>query len=126
MPKEKNKGGRPLKYKTPEEMQIAIDEYFEKQIKPTICGLCLQLGFTDRHALLNYEKRDKFYTTIKNTKMRIQQYYEEHLVKPNNSGAIFALKQFRWTDKQDLNIKGNITLSQAINEALSGSDSEKE
>ena len=76
----KNKGGRPPRYKTAEEMQKVIDEYFEEctgrlytdekgepkldrfgneiylGAKPlTVTGLALALGFNSRLALLNYQ-----------------------------------------------------------------------
>ena len=99
--------GRPRKYETPEEMQEAIDSYFETNKKPTICGLTLALGFVERHALLNYEGYSKyFYATIKRAKTRIEKYYEENLMGNHVTGAIFALKNFDWKDNKDLNIGG--------------------
>jgi hypothetical protein len=69
---------RPRKYKKPQEMKKAIDAYFLKVKKemrpPTICGLTLALGFTDRHDLLNYEGYEKeFYAIIKKAKTQIEQ-----------------------------------------------------
>ena len=73
---------RPLKYKNKEELQAAIDKYFEScngtmltdndnnpvlnkygeavfinQKPPTVTGLALALGFNSRQALLNYQAR---------------------------------------------------------------------
>ena len=49
---------RPRKYKTVEEMQKAIDNYFmqcDAEEKPyTVVGLALALGFEDRRSLLDY------------------------------------------------------------------------
>lgn len=102
--------GRPLKYKTPEEMQIAIDRYFTTEVKPTVCGLALELGFVDRQSILDYQHKNKFSGTIKKAKMRIQRYYEEHLTGHNAAGSIFALKNFGWRDTQNIQIGGSMSI----------------
>ncbi len=92
--------GRPRAYDSPEQMQTAIDSYFAHAEKLTITGLALHLGFCTRHALLTYEGYSKeYYTTIKTAKLKIEQYYEEHLTDRNVAGSIFALKNFKWKDK---------------------------
>ena len=97
--------GRPLKFATPEEMQKQIDAYFkdcqENDIPLTITGLALALD-TDRQTLINYEKRDAYFDTVKRAKMKIENAYELRLIKSGRAGDIFALKNFGWTDKQDL------------------------
>ena len=119
-------GGRPPHYETPEALQAKVDEYFDTGVKkktyivgkgenqqiveipiPTITGLVLYLGFCDRQSFYDYEKRDGFSYTIKNARTRIEQHYEE-LVQDGNSGAIFALKNFGWSDKQELEMSGNL------------------
>lgn len=99
--------GRPRKYKTPEEMQVRIDEYFDSFEKPTICGLTLALGFIERKALLNYEGYGKeFYAIIKRAKTVVEDYYERNLsINTRATGAIFALKNFDWSDRQDIRIE---------------------
>lgn len=93
--------GRPAKYESAQDMQVAIDKYFDKTEKMTICGLALSLGFNSRQSLLNYEGySEEFMDTIKAAKSRIEQYYEEHLTQPGAAGSIFALKNFHWKDKQ--------------------------
>lgn len=103
-------GGRPLKYKTPEEMQTAIDTYFKTAEKPTVCGLALELGFCDRSSILDYQAKNKFFPTIKKAKMRIQKYYEEYLTGHNAAGPIFALKNFGWRDTRDIKIGGSVSI----------------
>ena len=71
----KNKGGQPAYYKTPEQMQKKIDEYFkhceENSLFPNVIGLSLFLGFAGRQSLKQYEDRDKkFFDTIKSAKDR--------------------------------------------------------
>lgn len=112
-------GGRPLKFKTPEEMQEKIDEYFDKMEKPkiaidgnpyyepiTITGLALALH-TTRELLCNYEERDEFYDTIKRAKLRVENYAEKMLyLGKSAAGPIFALKNFNWSDKQQTEVSG--------------------
>lgn len=112
-----NKGGRPPRYKTAEEMQLKIDEYFKKcggevlmndenkpvldkngqpvitgQKPPTVTGLALALGFTSRQALLNYEAKPRFIDTITRAKSRCEEYAETRLYDRDGArGAIFSL-----------------------------------
>lgn len=107
---EKNdKVGRPLKFKTVEELQSKIDEYFKDTPKEewTITGLALALD-TYRQTLCNYEEKDEFLDTIKKAKLRVENGYEIDLKKSGRSGTIFALKNFDWKDKSetDLTTKG--------------------
>lgn len=112
--------GRPPKYNTADELQAAIDDYFETGVKmrkvavrrgkdmvieeiavPTITGLVLHLGFADRHSFYDLEKQKKFSHTIKRARTFIEKEYEEILQTTGNTGAIFALKNFGWRDKQE-------------------------
>lgn len=52
-----NNGGRPPHYKTVEELQSAINDYFEgAPDKPTVTGLAYFLGFESRHSIYDYKK----------------------------------------------------------------------
>lgn len=94
---------RPRKFKTVEEMQEAIQAYYDKQKandRPlTIQGLALALDFNSRASLLNYEgytdDNDKeFLNTIKKAKLYIENYKLEGLLSGdlNTTGVIFDLK----------------------------------
>lgn len=98
-----NLGGRPLKFQSVEELQKKIDEYFgtTSEERQTITGLALYLD-TSRETLMNYEEKDGYFDTIKRAKDRIQETYEHSLKKRGNAGDIFALKNFGWTDKQEI------------------------
>ena len=98
-------GGRPLKYNSVEEMEIAIDEYFAKAEIVTITGLALHLGFNSRQSLINYQEKNEFLDTIKKAKARVEMAYEERLIMRGNGGDIFALKNFGWQDKQEIESK---------------------
>ena len=101
--------GRPLKFETPEILQAKIDEYFA--VTPprevTITGLALFLD-TSRETLMNYEKRDNFFDTVKKAKDRVQNEYEKDLRRQGRSGDIFALKNFGWSDKQEVENSGEV------------------
>jgi len=98
--------GRPLKFKDNETLKSKIDEYFANTMRSewTITGLCLALD-TSRETLMNYEKREQFFDTIKRAKDKVQNEYELDLRRKGRSGDIFALKNFGWTDKQEIESK---------------------
>ena len=121
-----NPVGHPPIYKTPEELQKKIEEYFDggyrtRQIRVgnakkgyemievpviTISDLVIFLGFADRRSFYDYEERKEFSYTIKRARAFIEREYEEQLSLGNPTGAIFALKNFGWTDKQELEHSG--------------------
>lgn len=116
---------RPPAYDSPEEMQGKIDAYFNGGMKkrtvyvgkdkipmqvevPTITGLCNFLGFESRQSFYDYEKKEDFTYIIKKARQRIEQEYEELLQWGNTVGAIFVLKNMGWSDKQELEMSGNL------------------
>lgn len=115
--------GRPLKFTCPIDLQQQIDAYFDKceaeKEHPTVMGLALALD-CDRQTLLNYQKKEKFFGTIKRAKNRIEHYLELCLYRPGNvTGIIFNLKNnFGWQDSQEIHQQtsfkiGNITKEDA-------------
>lgn len=96
-----NLGGRPLKFKTVEELQVKMDKYFAETSEKewTITGLALALD-TDRTTLINYQNRDGYFDAIKKGKEMVHNAYEKDLRAKGRSGDIFALKNFGWTDQQ--------------------------
>lgn len=101
-----NPNGQPLKFKTPEILQKAVDKYFQETpfSEYTITGLALALG-TYRQTLCNYEARDGYSDIIKTAKQRVEHSYEVDLKQKGTSGSIFALKNFDWKDKQETDNK---------------------
>lgn len=101
-----DKGGRDPKWENPDDFLMAVKIYFEnKEIKHTWTGLALHLGFTSRHGLYNYRQIDGFKEAIEYALLKIENKYEEMLVGGKNPiGAIFALKQFKWKDKQEIEV----------------------
>lgn len=117
--------GAPPFYATPQDLQKAIDDYFTngyRKVKKvvgskkdgfreveipmvTITDLVIYLGFADRRSFYDYEEREDFSYTIKRARTFIEREYEE-MLKENPTGAIFALKNFGWTDKTEQEVYG--------------------
>jgi hypothetical protein len=112
-------------YDTPEDLQIAIDDYFKNGVTkrtvivgrkenqqaivvpvPTISGLCYHLGFASRQSFYDYEEKANFTYTVKRARLFIEKEYEEQLQTGNTVGAIFALKNMGWLDRQDHELTG--------------------
>jgi hypothetical protein len=115
--KKRDRPGQPPKYECPKEFQAKIDEYFAKVrdkdgnwLKPpTGSGLALHLGFADRKSLYHYRDRDEFYMSVKQAMTMIESYHEEKIGYGKSAiGNIFALKNFGWTDRQEITNKGNV------------------
>jgi hypothetical protein len=121
---EKCKTGKPPKYTSQKQLQGKIDEYFNGGCKmrkivinkkeyevpnPTITGLCLFLGFCDRTSFYDMEKRPEFAYIIKRARMMIENEYEELLKTTTVTGAIFALKNMQWSDRQEIDQNINIS-----------------
>ena len=130
--------GRPLTYATPEDMQKVIDAYFEDckgklaldsegqpivtklgylyevpPRPPTVTGLALALGFTNRVSLLNYQAKPEFVNTVTRAKTRCEDYAESRLFdKDGANGAKFSLaNNFRnWSEKQEIDMTGGMTI----------------
>ena len=102
------RGGRPPKFKTAKELQKSITEYFEylekSEVRPTITGLILFLGFADRSSFydMQSDKRPGFSYTIKRARLMIENVYEQLLQQNTPAGSIFALKNLGWDDKQTI------------------------
>ena len=103
--------GRPLIFKTNEELKEAVNKYFdycsENKRPETIAGLAYHLGI-ERQSIYNYEKRDAFFDTIKGARDRILAGLEEALFTEGKSGQIFLAKNYGYSDKQEHEHTGNI------------------
>jgi hypothetical protein len=99
---------RPLKFKTPEELQEKIDNYMQEVSNqdrvPTIAGLAVSLD-TNRDTLCNYGDREEFSDTIKKAKTLIAAIQEEMALKNriNSSVWIFSAKNnLGYNDKKEV------------------------
>lgn len=115
--------GRPATYTTKEELQTEIDRYFEETPNDEIAitGLALFLGFNSRQTLINYNEREEFVDTIKKAKMRVELAYEKRLIARGNGWDVFALKNFDWTDKQEIDQR-NLNIETTPTELASMTD----
>lgn len=105
--------GRPLKWTDPEAFASKVEEYFSQtEEKHTWVGLALYLGFAGRDGLWEYSKKPEFSDPVKKALSRIEAIYEARLDTKAAVGAIFALKNFGWKDKQEVEQKtsGNVTI----------------
>lgn len=103
--------GRPPYYKTPEEFEAKADEYFnslEDGEPPILTGLTLYLGFADKSSLYDYAGKPEFFHSVKRALTRIEASYEGKIASGIQAaaGPIFALKNFGWKDKQEIEEKG--------------------
>jgi hypothetical protein len=100
---------RPRIISSPDEAWERGQAFFKErrsQDRPlTVTGLALALGLNSRQALLDYENRPEFIDTIKALKSECEEYAEERIFGGNAAGAIFALKNYGWTDKQEIDQK---------------------
>jgi hypothetical protein len=107
-----NEGGKPPVFTNPIELEKKIQDYFseckKKRKSLTICGLTLYLGFKNRQSLSDYEKKEEFSDIIKKARLTVEENYELKLSGKCVAGAIFALKNMGWTDKQEIEHGGKI------------------
>ena len=122
----KHPGGRPARFKDPEKLQAAIDDYFNecKDVIPTIEGLAVYLD-CDSDTIRNYEGRNlpsnisdedkqKYFVAIKKARARCQTALVNNGLKVNNPAMqIFLLKNnYGYKDKQeiDTNMTGSLSI----------------
>ena len=98
--------GRPRRYPTAELLQEAVDQYFidleAKKKNPTITGLVYHLGFASRKEIERQKAHgDDYDEVLSRARLRVEMIYEERLMSREVVGAIFALKNLGWSDKQE-------------------------
>jgi hypothetical protein len=141
----KNPVGRPMKYKTPEEMQAVIDAYFKSCYTPkldkqgevvkddegkivmvqhrpfTVLGIADALDMS-RKQLIEYAERGEFSNTVARAKRKCELYASERLYdREGINGAKFTLiNNFEnYSDKQDIDVKtGGEKINPAPDETL--------
>lgn len=122
-----NPVGKPLAFKSVEELQQKIEKYFEwcnsrtKKIvtkdgnvieeswpRPhTISGLADWLD-VDRSTIVNYGKKEEYFNTIARARRKCEAWTEEQLFEGNDRGAKFVLinNYAGWKDKNETEITG--------------------
>lgn len=124
----KRNPGRPLAFKSVEELEDKIQEYFDycdnktkevhsdklgDMIMPdpepyTMSGLARRLGI-DRDTLINYSHKEEYFGTIRAARERVHEDVERRLLSTRNEkGAIFSLKNnFGWREKNETDLTSN-------------------
>ena len=112
--------GQPPKYRSAELFQKKIDEYFasitdadgEYKKPPTVSGMAIFLGFADRRSMYHYRDKDDFYAPVKRAIGMVEAFHEEKTAGGSRcAGNIFALKNFGWTDRQEITNKGDMGIT---------------
>lgn len=118
-PSEKERG-RPRRIESPEEFNRLVDEYvqscLDSEAPVTWTGMALALGFYGRAELDNYATYEGFSQPVKRAKTLVECAYEHRLHGQNAAGAIFALKNMGWSDKQEMEHTGSIEFTFEIDE----------
>ena len=106
-------GGRPLAFETVEDLEDAVNNYFDNDANvldpdgkeiflPTMSGLALSLGVS-RQTVVNYSNKEEFFDTINKARGKIENFIERRLYGNNVTGCIFNLKNnFGWKDKTEV------------------------
>lgn len=110
--------GRPRIWDDPELLEKEVENYFQTEVQPTWTGLALHLGFESRQSLNNYMDKPEFFYPIKKALTRIENQYEKGLYGRNPAGAIFALKNFNWKDKQEVEQSGGTSITVKWDQSL--------
>jgi len=106
---EKQNVGRPRTFNTVKELEACIElykDYLKQTDKPpTIAGLAYYTGIS-RQSIYNYKERDEYFGTIKSLVDWILMTYEELAITSSGGGIIFLLKNYGYTDKQEIQQTG--------------------
>lgn len=118
-----NQVGRPLKFDTPEKLREAINKYFQEteHMEYTVTGLALAIG-TTRETLDDYQQREGYKEIVKEAKLIVENSYELSLRRNSKVGDIFALKNFGWKDKREVEHMGKMTLTDLVDEEANGDE----
>jgi hypothetical protein len=106
--------------KDPQTGKVTVEKEMVEVRPPenaTITGLALYLGFVNRRSLDDYEERgDEFSGVVARARARVEYSYEQRLYFRDSQGAVFALKNMGWKDKQEIestnrNLNVNVPLT---------------
>ncbi len=124
------KVGRPRKIKSVRQFEERAEAYFvecEAKGEPALLtGLILALGLCSREGLDEYGRRPEFTDSVKKAKLRIEMEYEKALHGRSPTGPIFALKNFGWTDEQDVELSGGVKVKTLADLMMDAENWEKE
>ena len=136
---EKDKGGRPAMYASVEALEAAISKYFDDstpkpiteedeegklavvcdkqgrpvytQVFPTVAGLAHSLGYASRQSIFDLKQDERYSYVIKRALLWIESLHEQNLaLRDKPVGDIFWLKNYGWTDKQEIEHSGAVQI----------------
>lgn len=102
-------------FKTANEVEVLFEDYFSNTPKDewTITGVCLHCHI-HKDTFYEYCKREDYRDVFNRARLMVENAYELSLRKNGRAGDIFALKNFGWTDKQEVeNLNLNVDMSEA-------------
>lgn len=108
---EKRSVWKPRKWDNPEQLIDLINSYLEETDieEYTVTWLCLYV-WASKQLLIDYEERDWFKDIIKEAKLIVENAYEISLRKNWRTWDIFALKNFWWKDKSEVDNNTKISV----------------
>ena len=109
----------------PQELRERI-EVRSGEVKQKLERLMLMAIESSCSALDEYAQRPEFLNSVKKAKLRVEMEYEKALHSRNPSGPIFALKNFGWTDKQDVELSGGVKVKTLADLIMDAENWEKE
>lgn len=123
------KMGRPMKYTAPQAQKL-IDTYFQNcddtDTPYTISNLALALD-TSRRGLCNWcERDDALGAVVKRAKWRVEAAVELLMLKAKNPAAmIFWLKNFGWSDRQEVEVSGSFDVMERLRKGRDRANAER-
>ena len=119
--------GRKRAFATPQEFIGLATKYFESHEGEKISwtGLCLSVGVSSRQSLERYKRGEHgkdFVDPIKKALMVVENYYEE---KEDGAKGIFALKNFGWKDKTEVDVNAKHSLTSKTDDEIDNKIKEK-
>lgn len=112
--------GRPRLFNTVEELEKKIEQFYdyceEKEVPLTFERLATFIGI-DRKTIYNYEQRDEFFPALKKVRDRIQADIMEKGMSGeiNATFGIFCLKNYGYTDKQEVeSVNHNVNINKNL------------
>lgn len=106
--------GRPRQVESPEAFSLRARRYFDVcdalDDSVLLNGLMLVVGLYTRDGLNDYERRPEYTDAVKAAKRYVASAYERKLDRDRCAGPIFALKQFGWSDRIDIEHSGRINV----------------
>jgi len=114
LPVQKNKGGRPKKFASPQWMKKLAQDFFIRcqndETTPTVLGFSLHLDIPYR-TLLDYGNDEEFSPVVEMVKSRCENWLLQDMLKGKSNAAtgMFILKNLgkdRWKDKQEIQTSG--------------------